>query len=172
MKTLEMSGRRMVFWGALLLMGWAVYELSVRFEEMVTWLSPVYALVREGKITFWDYLSRVNWHRLRTHLFLIACALLGLYALLVRGRPILSLISVPLAILMGILLLGSTNIMEASIWQKLKLTPLALIALGGLIGFSCACISGRKQNRNIQAQASTSVQPRHYDPFRMKGPPY
>ncbi len=73
MKTLAISGRRMAFWGALLLMGWAIYELSIRFEEMVTWLTPVYTLVQDGKITLWDYFSRVNWARLRTHLFLAIC---------------------------------------------------------------------------------------------------
>ncbi len=170
MKTLEMTGRRMVFWGALLLMGWAIYELSIRFEEMVTWLSPVYSLVRDGKISLWDYFSRVNWARLRTHLFLASCVLLGLYALLVRSRPILSLISVPLAILLGILFLGSTSIMQANIWQKLKLIPLVLIALGGLIGFVCAG-KGGGQHKHKKAEASVPA-PRQYDPFRMKGPPY
>ena len=170
-KTLELSGRRMVFWGALLLIGWAVYELSIRFEEMVTWLSPVYSLVRDGRITIWDYFSRVNWARLRTHLFLLACVLLGLYAFFARSRPILSLISVPLAILMGVLFLGSTNIMQANLWQKLKLIPLVLIALGGLIGFVCACRGSHPQGRK-KGQPGPPPSARPYDPFRMKGPPY
>lgn len=170
MKTLETAGRRMMFWGALLLMGWALYELSVRFEEMITWLSPVYSLVQDGKITLWDYFSRVDWGRLRTHLFLAACLLLGLYALLARSRPILSLICVPLAILMGILFLGSTSLMQASIWQKLKLIPLALVSLGGLSLFACACGQGGKSQRKQEPPACPA--PRQYDPFRMKGPPY
>ena len=172
MKSLELSGRRMVFWGALLLIGWAVYELSIRFEEMVTWLSPVYSLVKDGKITIWDYFSRVNWARLRTHLFLAACVLLGLYTLLARSRPILSLISLPLAILMGILFLGSTSLMQANLWQKLKLIPLVLIALGSIIVFACACRRGGRPGHKKPDPSGQPPSTRHYDPFRMKGPPY
>ena len=47
MNTVRITGRRMVFWGAVMLLAWAVYELAIRFEEMVTWLSPVYSLVQE-----------------------------------------------------------------------------------------------------------------------------
>ena len=169
MKTLAISGRRMAFWGALLLMGWAIYELSIRFEEMVTWLTPVYTLVQDGKITLWDYFSRVNWARLRTHLFLAICVLLGLYALLTRSRPILSLLSVPAAILMAVFFLGSTNIMQANFWQKLKLIPLVLIALGGLLSFLSALGNGKGKKQQVPVY---SPRPRHYDPFRMKGPPY
>ncbi len=170
MRTLETAGRRMVFWGAVGLMAWAVYELSIRFEEMVTWLSPVYSLVQAGKISLWDYFSRVDWARLTTHLFLLVCVLLGLYALLVRARPIPILLAVPASILMAVLFLGSTNIMQASLWQKLKLIPLALIALGGLICFACAYRGGRGSRRK-QVQAGAPAPRRQYDPFRMKGPP-
>ena len=105
MKTIETAGRRMLFWGALMMIGWAMYELSIRFDEMVIWLSPVFALVRDGQLTLWDYFSRVNWARLTTHLFLVLCVLLGVYALLARKRPILVLLSVPSAILLGVFFL-------------------------------------------------------------------
>ncbi|NLG57809.1 MAG: hypothetical protein GX540_05300 [Clostridiales bacterium] len=169
MKALETAGRRMVFWGALLLIGWAVYELSIRFEEMVIWLSPVFSLAREGRITLWDYFSRVPWVRLTTHLFLFGCLLLGLYALLVRRRTILVLITVPLAILLGVLFLGSTSLMTANLWQKLKLIPLVLVAAGGFFCFISAAYSAgpKKGPKGQKAPLPT----RHYDPFRIKGPP-
>ncbi|MDD4081525.1 MAG: hypothetical protein PHP02_08990 [Eubacteriales bacterium] len=169
MKTIEATGRRMVFWGALLLMGWAVYELSIRFQEIVIWLSPVFSLARDGQITLWDYFSRVNWGRLTTHLFLILCVLLGIYALLARRRPILILFAVPMAILLGVLFLGSTSVMTASLWQRLKLLPLALIAAGGLLCFISASYISGPRGKKHNPKAPPAARP--YDPFRMKGPP-
>jgi len=160
---LETTGRRMVFWGALLLMGWAVYELSIRVEEMVTWLSPVFSLVKDGKIILLDYFGRVQWHRLVTHLFLAACILFSLFALLLRNRLIPAILMVPLAILLALVSLGSTPLMSASLWQKLKLVPLALIAVGGALIFIPA-IGRRKQTADIPP-APPPQQP--YDPFHI-----
>ncbi|HPY95521.1 MAG TPA: hypothetical protein PLR12_08840, partial [Clostridia bacterium] len=105
---LRAKGRQMVFWGALALLAWAVYELAIRYEEMVTWLSPVYSLVADGKITWMDYLRRVQWARLRTHLFLLVCAVFALYALLARKSVIAALIAIPIAVLLALFSLGST----------------------------------------------------------------
>ena len=164
MSILRSTGRRMVFWGALLLLGWAVYELAIRFEEMVTWLSPVFSLVRQGKITLMDYFREVNWLRLRTHLFLLACALFALYALFLRRSIIAGLIAIPIAILLALFSLGSTPLMSANLWQKLKLIPLTLIGVGNLLIFIA---SFRKKNREKQGPAqSPPAQP--YDPFKMK----
>ena len=169
MKTIETAGRRMLFWGALMMIGWAMYELSIRFDEMVIWLSPVFALVRDGQLTLWDYFSRVNWARLTTHLFLVLCVLLGVYALLARKRPILVLLSVPSAILLGVFFMGSTDVMSASQWLKLKLIPLALIAVGGLFCF--ISVSKNFGSHSGKRGPRTPPSPRMYDPFRMKGPP-
>lgn len=161
---LETTGRRMVFWGALLLTGWAVYELSIRVEEMVTWLSPVFSLVRDEKITLMDYFARVQWARLTTHLFLLACILFALFALLARKRLIPALLFVPLAVLLALFSLGSTPLMSASLWQKLKLIPLALVAVGGALIF-IAGISRGRMRRNAPAAPSP---PQPYNPFRIK----
>lgn len=154
----------MVFWGALALVAWSFYELAIRFEEMVTWLSPVFSLVSDGKITFWDYLSRLEWARLRTHVFLVICALFGVFALLTRRRPIAGLISIPICILLILFSLGSTPLMAASIWQKFKLIPAALILFGNLLIF----ISNVRRAKKPQAganQLSHTTQP--YDPFNI-----
>lgn len=167
MNTLANTGRRMVFWGALLLIGWAVYELAIRFEEMVTWLSPVYSLVADGKITLWDYFSRVDWSRLRTHIFLLVCAVFALYALLARKGVIAGLITVPLAVLLAIFSLGSTPLMNTNFWQKLKLIPLLLIACGNSLRFIASL--QRKKAKTPPAQGQPPVR-QHYDPFRINRP--
>ena len=164
MSILRSTGRRMVFWGALLLLGWAVYELAIRCEEMVTWLSPVFSLARQGKITLMDYFREVDWLRLRTHLFLLACALFALYALLLRRSIIAGLIAIPIAILLALFSLGSTPLMSANLWQKLKLIPLALIGVGNLLSF-IASLRKKKREKRGPAQIPPA-QP--YDPFKMK----
>lgn len=167
MDALSLRGRQMVFWGALLLLGWAVYELSIRFEEMLTWLSPVYSLVRDGKITWMDYLNRVNWSRLRTHLFLIVCIIFALFALLARKSPILAIVHIPIAILLGIFSLGSTRLMDTNLWQKLKLIPLVLVAVG-----SALKVAGSYKKKKAQPGSSEEqpTKPPPYDPFRMNRP--
>lgn len=137
MKTLGLQGRRMVVFGAVLLMAWAVYELSVRFEEMVTWVSPVHALVQKGKLTWLDYFTELDWSRLSTHAFLAACVLFGLFALVFRKGLFSAILAAALAITLIIISLGSTNLMDTSLWQKIKLIPLALIGAGSLLRMAC-----------------------------------
>lgn len=165
MDTLQTTGRRLVFWGALLLFGWAVYELGIRYNEMVTWLSPVFRLVQDGRITFWDYLSRLDWARLRTHLFLLVCALFGVYSLLLRKRLIAGLIGIPVSILLIIFSLGSTPLMSASFWQKLKLIPLAMILLGNAIKLIPAF---SRRGRRTPPSGPVRHHSEPYDPFRIK----
>ncbi|NLW20065.1 MAG: hypothetical protein GXY84_01635 [Clostridiales bacterium] len=161
---LQMTGRRMVFWGALALLAWAGYELAIRFEEAVTWLTPVYSLVADGKISLMDYLSRVPWARLRTHLFLLVCLLFALYALLARRGLISALIALPIAVLLALFSLGSTPLMGASLWQKLKLIPLVLIALGSGLVFVGAL--GKKKQKGGGISAPPRRQP--YNPFGIR----
>lgn len=163
---LRAKGRQMVFWGALALLAWAVYELAIRYEEMVTWLSPVYSLVADGKITWMDYLRRVQWARLRTHLFLLVCAVFALYALLARKSVIAALIAIPIAVLLALFSLGSTPLMAASLWQKLKLIPLVLIAAGSAVVF----IAGIQKKKNGQGPGKHQPpKPQPYNPFGIRG---
>ena len=166
MKTLQQTGRRMVFWGALLLLGWAVYELSIRYEEMVTWTMPVHSLVQDGKITWLDYLGRLPWQRLQTHAFLVICALFSLYALIARRGLIAGIISIPIAILLIIFSLGSTNLLSANLWQKLKMLPLVLIGAGNLL----KVIASAKKPKAEPVLPGQPHQTVPYDPFRMNRP--
>ena len=163
MDTIRTTGRRMAFWGALLLLAWAVYELAIRLEEMVTWLSPVYSLVQQGKITFLDYLRELNWLRLQTHLFLVLCAIFAIFALLARKGIITAILAIPMAILLIIFSLGSTNLMSLNLWQKLKLIPLVLIGAGSMLR-ALGGLVRKKQEQHLPTQPH---QPQPYDPFRM-----
>lgn len=167
MGLLRATGQRMVFWGSLALLAWAAYELSIRIEEMQLWLSPVYRLVQDGKISWMDYLRRVHWAGLRTHLFLLVCGLFSVYSLLTRKRIIPGLIAIAIAVLLSLFSLGSTPLLAANIWQKLKLTPLLLIALGQVLQ-TVAVLSGRgKDKPGAGPTPARKSQP--YDPFGIKG---
>ena len=163
MNTLGFKGRQMVFWGAVFLFGWAVYELAIRFNEMLIWLTPVKTLVQDGKISWLDYLQRVNWAKLQTHLFLLVCAAFSVYALLARKSLIASLLSIPIAIVLVVFSLGRTPLLSASIWQKLKLIPLVLIIFGSILRI----IVNRQQKRALKTGGGKSVRRQHYDPFRI-----
>lgn len=163
MNTLGFKGRQMVFWGAVFLLGWAVYELATRIDEMLIWLTPVKTLVQDGKISWLDYLQRVNWAELQTHLFLLVCAVFALYALLARKSLIACLISIPIGVLLVVFSLGSTPLLSASIWQKLKLIPLALIISGSVLRI----LANRKKRKPPETGNGESARRQHYDPFRI-----
>lgn len=142
---LRLKGRQMVIFGAVLLLAWAVYELAIRFEEMVTWLTPVHALVKRGRLTWLDYFSEFPWHRLGTHVFLAVCAVFSLLALIMKRGRFSAILMAAIALALIVYSLGSTPLMSASIWQKIKLLPLALIAAGSIL--RAACAMGRKRRR-------------------------
>lgn len=152
----------MVFFGALALLVWAAYELSIRIEEMTIWLTPVFSLVQDGKLGFFDYFARVPWHRLTTHLFLVVCALFSLFALFTRKRLLPLLFYVPISILLIIFSLGSTPLMNANLWQKLKMLPLVLIGLGSALVFIGGLMVSRQKK---SAPASQPPLQKPYDPF-------
>lgn len=160
---LRTTGRRMVFWGALLLLGWAAYELYVRIDEMLIWLTPVNSLVRQGRLTWMEYLREVPWQRLSTHLFLIVGAVFAVVVLLLRKRVFPYLLIIPFAILLVIFSLGSTPLMKINIWQNLKLLPLLLIIAG-----SALTLAGSLVKKKTEQKGGAVQQRQNYDPFRMK----
>lgn len=160
---LRTIGRRIVFWGALLLLGWAAYELYVRIDEMITWVTPVHNLVQMGRLTWWEYLREVPWHRLSTHVFLIISILFSGVVLLLRKRFYPYLLFIPFAILLVIFSLGSTPLMRISIWQNLKLLPLLMIIFGSAVTFIGSLL------KKMAGEKGGAAQPqKRYDPFRMK----
>lgn len=160
---LRTTGRRMVFWGALLLLGWAAYELYVRIDEMIIWVTPVNRLVRQGRLTWMEYLREVPWQRLSTHVFLLVSAVFAVVVLLLRKRVFPYLLIIPFAILLAIFSLGSTPLMRISVWQNLKLLPLLLIIAG-----SALTLVGNLAKKKAEQKGGAVQQRQNYDPFRMK----
>lgn len=160
---LRTTGRRMVFWGALLLLGWAAFELYTRIDEMITWVTPVSSLVRQGRLTWLEYLREVPWQRLSTHVFLIACGIFAIFALLLRKRVFPLLLAIPIAMVLVIFSIGSTPLMQISRWQYLKLLPLLLIIVGCVL-----MLAGSLMKKKTSQKGGAAQQAQPYDPFRMK----
>lgn len=129
-------GKRMLFWGALTLMIWAGYELSIRVDAMAGPLLMYYNMAVGEGIGLTAALKYVNWQIFQTPGFLLGCVILGLVALRSGNRPHLSYGVLPLALLAGVYALGARAFFSVSLWQMLKLLPLLLIVTGSAINIA------------------------------------
>jgi hypothetical protein len=130
---LQNAGRRMLFWGALLLIVWAGYELSTRLDAMSRPLAMYYQMAVGEKIGLSAALKYVDWEILRVPGFLIGCIALGFFAFLGRRKALLALFLIPLCVLTALYTVGASTLFSPDLWSLIKLLPLLLITLGGLI---------------------------------------
>jgi hypothetical protein len=167
---LENAGRRMVFWGSIILMSWALYEFIVMFSAMFGLIRTIFEISADAQYPISNAISimmRNSGTQFITLLFLFCCVLLGLYALLTRRRPVLCFFDVPLCVLFALYILGRTSLVSANLLQKLKLIPFVLIGAGGLICFIFALSRGLKKRQNRHGDPPPT---RPYDPFRINRP--
>ena len=170
MRILENAGRRMVFWGSIVLMSWALYEFIVMFGAMFGLIRTIFEISASAQYPISNAISimmKNSGTQFLTLLFLLCCILLGLYALLTRRRPVLCFFDIPLSVLFSLYILGRTTLASANLLQKLKLIPFALIGVGGLICFIFALRQRLNQRKNRRGDPPPT---RPYDPFRIKQP--
>lgn len=150
MNMLDAAGRRMAFWGALLLIAWAGYELSIRWDTIQRASYTVMSMAREGGVSLWDVMFK---HRfievLETPLVLLGCVLLGVFSLLMRSRRYAAFWIVPLCGLFAWLNVGARVFFLGSLWQTLKAVPLVLIALGQSINTGMTLYIRNKKRRHL-----------------------
>jgi len=139
--TLRDAGRRLLFWGALILVLWAAYELFVRVDAMAIPLNMFFRMWVGEKVPFSRAVTYLDWRILKAPGLLALCILLGIIALTTRKRSKMGLLIIPLCILMGFLLVGERGLLAPNIWQTLKLLPLIMMALGVVMWY-CMFQSG------------------------------
>jgi len=169
LKLLENAGRRMVFWGALSLMGWALYEFVVMFNAMYGLILSIFEISADAEYPVSKAISimmKNSGQQFATLLFLLCCVLLGLYALLTRRHPVALFLTVPLCVLFSLYTLGRTPLASANLLQKLKLLPFILIGVGCLIS---SVFSLRRRTARNRKNQDPPPPARPYDPFRIKG---
>ncbi|MHC1786083.1 MAG: hypothetical protein AB9880_03330 [Christensenellales bacterium] len=154
METLHQVGRRMLFWGALLLIMWAAYEFSTRVDAMSGPLVMYFNMAVGEKVGLAAALKYVDWQIFSAPAFLLGCVLLGLLALLSRGRSLLGFLVVPLCVLAVLYTAGAKVFFSPDLWSLLKLLPLLLIALGSLVNLGL-----RFYLKKRRRQVAGSVQP-------------
>lgn len=155
-ETLQNAGRRMLFWGALLLIVWAGYELSTRLDAMSRPLTMYYQMAVGEKIGLSEALKYVDWEILRIPGFLLGCMALGLFAFLSRKKALLTLFVIPLCVLAALFTVGAKTLFSPSLWSLIKLLPLLLIALGGSINLALYFIR-RSRRRNVKPNTGEGI---------------
>ena len=168
MGTLRDAGRRLLFWGALILVLWAAYELFVRVDAMAIPLNMFFRMWVGEKVPFSRAVTYLDWRILKAPGLLALCILLGIIALTTRKRSKMGLLIIPLCILMGFMLVGERGLVSPNIWQTLKLLPLIMMALGSLFSliFHFAFLSRQKKRGNTPGTGPGAPT---YDPFGMRG---
>ena len=134
MHTLREAGKKMLFWGALALMIWAGYELSVRWDTLEKATNTVRLMAADLNASLFDVLFKYAYFEaLKTPAFLAGCVIAGLLALLLRARPLSAIAIIPLC---GVLLwqqVEAKALFSVNVWQMLKFLPLLLVILGSAI---------------------------------------
>lgn len=160
------TGRRMLFWGAALLLGWSLYELYIRMDAMARPLGMFFRMWAGEKVAFSRAVTYIDWGILEIPFYLLLCALLGLFALLFRARPALWAMLLLLAPGFAFYSFGVKNVLMPSLWQMLKMLPLLLLFAGSLLSmiFQIAFMRKQKKRRPLPG---TDASPLPYDPFGM-----
>ena len=146
----------MLFWGALLLIVWAGYELSTRLDAMSRPLAMFYQMAVGEKIGLSAALKYVDWEILRVPGFLIGCVALGLFAFLSRKKALLALFLIPLCVLTVLYTVGARTLFSPDLWRLIKLLPLLLIIFGGLINLVLFFVR-RSRRRNVRPNTGEGV---------------
>ncbi len=137
MEKLREAGKKMLFWGALALIIWAGYELSVRWDTLDKTTNTVLLMARDNRISLLDVLIKYQYiDALRTPFFLAACVIAGLIALLLRSRPLSAYALIPLCAALLWRQTEAKALFSANIWQMLKFLPLMLVILGSGINLA------------------------------------
>ena len=155
-ETLQNAGRRMLFWGALLLIAWAGYEFSTRLDAMNRPLAMYYQMAVGENVGLSAALKYVDWEILRIPGFLLGCMVLGFLAFLSRKKALLALIIIPLCVLAALYTVGAKTLFSPDLWSLLKLLPLLLMALGGLINLALHFVR-RSRRRKVTRSTGEGV---------------
>ena len=133
MERLSVSGKRMLFWGALSLMIWAAWELSIRVDAMSRPIAMYVRMAQGENIGFFRALTYVDWVILQTPGFMLGMIVLGLLAFRSRSKPTWGFVTIPLCVAAALYTVGARALFSGNLWHLIKLLPLVLITLGSAI---------------------------------------
>lgn len=162
MSKLEPAARRLYFWGALITLVWAGYELYIRADAMAGPLGMFFRMWSGERVPFGRALTYVDWKIFEIPAYLLLCALTGLIALMFFRRPAAWLITLPLCAAILVYSAGIKALLLPDVWNIIKRMPVLMLLLGSVLRL--AAQRGMRKN----AVAASAPSPAPYDPFGMR----
>lgn len=153
MKKAKYAGRRLVFWGAFLLLCLAGWEFYSRGDTVRWALEGLYNLCLNEGIPFLRALSYFDAGMFELIFFLLGCGLFSLFCMALRNRPRAGIILISLATALGVLggvRFGWFTAGALDLLQSLKLIPMAMIALGCAANLVQFYALRRKKDENVE----------------------
>lgn len=163
---LKDTGRRMLFWGAVIILAWAAYELYIRVDAMIRPLGMFFRMWAGEKIPFERAITYIDWGILEIPFYLLLCVLLGLFSIIFRRKPALWVILLFLVPGFAFYFFGVKTVLMPSLWQVIKLLPLLLMFLGSLLSLIAFFLWDKRQSKN-SPRPGTDGNRLPYDPFGM-----
>ncbi|NLA53166.1 MAG: hypothetical protein GX858_02235 [Clostridiales bacterium] len=134
MSKLSEAGKRMLFWGSLLLFVWAGYELSVRYDTLSKSTNTVYLMAKDLNASLIDVLFKYQYYEaLKLPIFLFLYTVFALLVFIFRRKPTFGYVSIPVSLFLIWTSFDARVFFSRSLWEMLKLLPLLLIILGSFI---------------------------------------
>ncbi len=163
------TGRRMLFWGAVIILIWAAYELYIRVDAMARPLGMFFKMWTGEKVPFSRALTYVDWGILEIPFYLLLCVFLGAFSVVLRRKPALWVTLLFVAPGFAFYSLGVKNVLMPNLWQMIKLLPLLLLFVGSLLSLIAFMVLSQKQKKR-PPRPGTGNSPVPYDPFGMNHP--
>lgn len=152
-------GDRLVFWGSLLLMGWALYELGVRLEAAWPPLRMFIDMAIGEHIPLDRVMRYVDFSILTMPLYLLGCALLGVFSFAFRKHALAAFVFVPLAVTAIFAGTQIDGLFSIGLLKAVKAIPPALVAAGYITNITLLIYCRHIQKKNFKSLGMPAEQP-------------
>jgi hypothetical protein len=143
-------GDRLVFWGSLLLLVWALYELSVRLEAAWPPLKMFIDMAIGERIPLPRVMRYVDFSIFTMPLYLLGCVLLGALSFVFRKRPFAAVVFVPLAITAIFVGTQIDGLFSIGLLKAVKAIPPALVTAGYITNITQLLYCRHMQKKNLK----------------------
>ena len=141
MDTLRTVGRRMVFWGGLVLALWALMDLFSQSALITAVIQgSTWRAYQDGVMTLQQFVQYLPWNTLWLPFFLLGCVILGLAAVFTHRRAASFVLLTILATAALVVVLQTPKLFSwlglDALWRVvnvIKILSLALVAAGSVL---------------------------------------
>jgi len=142
--TLRTVGRRMVFWGGLVLALWALMDLFSQSALITAVIQgSTWRAYQDGALTLRQFVQYLPWNTLWVPLFLLGCVALGMAALFIHRRATAFVLLAVLAVGALAVVLQTPKLFSwlglDALWRivnVIKILSLALVIAGSVLSLT------------------------------------